>query len=116
MAAAALELGLVEAAAEIEVYLGQAFGQEVWPVLQAYHRQVVAQGLAAPQPAPDFLRRMVTLAAEGLQRRGRGEEVFMHPLFERLERGLNPAQAARQVFQQGQFAQLLAWAAVPPLS
>jgi gamma-glutamylcysteine synthetase len=113
MAAAALGLGLVEAAAAIEAYLEQQFGAEVWPTLRAYQEQVVAQGLAAPQPAPDLLPQILTLAAEALKQRGRGEEVFLEPLFSRLARGLNPAQEALETFNQGGLKQLLARATVP---
>ncbi len=115
MAAAALGLGLVEAATAIESYLEQQFGANVWSTLRAYHQQVIAQGLAAPQPAPDLLQQILTLAAKALEQRGRGEEAFIEPLFGRLARGANPAQEALQIFQQGGLTQLLAYVTVPPL-
>jgi gamma-glutamylcysteine synthetase len=115
MAAAALGLGLIEAAPAIELYLAQQFGDRVWPVLRAYHQQVIAHGLSAPQPAPDLLWHIVTLATEALKQRGRGEEIFMEPLFGRLARRLNPAQHIRQIFEQGGLNQLLAQVAVPAL-
>jgi hypothetical protein len=114
MAAAALGLGLIEAAAVIEAHLDRLFGSNSWPVLRAYQQQVVRQGLAAPQPAPDLLAQILTLAAEALKQRGYGEEAFIEPLFDRLARGLNPAQQARQIFEQGGLAQLLAQTTVPP--
>lgn len=109
MAAAALGLGLVEAAAAIEAHLDQLFGADVWPTLRAYQRQVIAQGLAAPQPAPDLLAQILTLAAEALKQRGYGEEAFIEPLFGRLARGLNPAQESLQVFQQSGLTGLLTY-------
>jgi gamma-glutamylcysteine synthetase len=113
MAVAALGLGLIEAAEAIEAYLAQQFGAEVWSILHAYQARVIAQGLAAPQPAPGLLRQVLTLATEALEQRGRGEEVFMEPLFGRLARGTNPAQEALETFNQGGLKQLLAWATVP---
>ncbi len=100
MAAAALALGLVEALDAIEAYLKDRFGDRVWSVLRAYHREAVRHGLEAPPPAPEFLRTVLTLAAEGLERRGKGEKVFLDPLFERLARGANPAQEVQRVFRQ----------------
>jgi hypothetical protein len=114
MAAAALGLGLIEAAGTIEAHLDRLFGSNTWPALRAYHQQVIRQGLAAAQPAPDLLAQIVTLAAGALKQRGYGEEVFIEPLFDRLARGLNPAQHARQIFEQGDLAQLLAQTTVPP--
>ena len=108
MAAAALALGLVEAVDAIEAYLEQLFGVGVWPALRAYHRQVITHGLQAPEPAPQFLHSILTMVAEGLQRRGRGEEVFIEPLFDRLARSANPAQEVRRGFEQGGLQQLLA--------
>jgi hypothetical protein len=108
MAAAALGLGLVEAASAIEAQLDRLFGVNTWPALHAYQRQAVAQGLAAPSPAPDLLAQILTLAAEALKQRGQGEEALIEPLFSRLERRLNPAQEALQVFQQNGLNGLLA--------
>jgi gamma-glutamylcysteine synthetase len=113
MAAAALGLGLVEAAGAIEALLERLFGADTWPALRAYHQQVIAHGLAAPPPAPDLLLQIVTLAAEALRQRGRGEEIFIESLFGRLRQGANPAQRALQIFQQEGLAALVAQAAIP---
>lgn len=108
MAAAALGLGLIEAAVAIEAYLDDLFGPNTWSTLRAYQQQVIQHGLAAPQPAPDMLQHILTLAATALQQRGRGEERLIEPLFDRLARGLNPAQEALHLFQQHGLAGLLA--------
>jgi gamma-glutamylcysteine synthetase len=113
MAAAALELGLIEAAPAIEPYLEQLFGAEVWPTLRAYQQQVIIHGLAALQPAPGFLQQLVTMAASALQKRGQGEEVFIKPIFDRLAKGANPAQEARQIFEREGLAGLLEHTAIP---
>ncbi len=113
MAAAALGLGLIEAASAIEPYLEQLFGTEVWLTLRAYQQQVIAQGLAAPQPAPNFLQQLVSMAAAALRERGQGEEVFIKPIFDRLAIGTNPAQEARQIFEREGLTALLAYTTVP---
>lgn len=98
MAATALSLGLVEAAGEISEYLDATLGEDQWSIMQDYHASAIAHGLAAPQPAPDFLLRVVEMAAEGLRARGYGEETLLEPLFHRIDRQHNPAQRAQQIF------------------
>jgi gamma-glutamylcysteine synthetase len=95
MAAAALGLGLIEASVEIDAYVQSELGEHYWLIMRTYHQQVIRAGLAAPQPAPGFLAQIVTMAAEGLRRRGMGEERLLAPIFWRLERKLNPAQQIR---------------------
>jgi hypothetical protein len=114
MAAMALSVGLIEMAAPIMAYVQTALGEEYWTIMRTYHRQVIARGLAAPQPAPEFLRKIVGLAEAGLQQRQQGEEKFLKPIFDRLERHMNPAQQARRIFQSDGLPGLLAHTAIRP--
>jgi gamma-glutamylcysteine synthetase len=114
MTAAALGLGLVEASRAIDGYIRATLGEGYWDTLRTYHRQAILRGLAAPQPAPGFLARIVGMAEEGLRRRGRGEERFLAPLYLRLERSENPAQRARRIFRTDGLNGLLAHAAIRP--
>lgn len=114
MAAMALSVGLIEMAAPIMEYVQTALGEEYWSIMRTYHRQVIGRGLAAPQPAPEFLRKLVCMAETGLRQRGQGEEKFIKPIFDRLDRHLNPAQRARRIFQSDGLASLLAYTAVRP--
>ena len=107
MAAAALYLGLVEAAEPVERYLEALFGEALWPRMQAYHRQAIARGLAGPEPAPGFLERLLHLAQEALAHRGWGEEALLQPLFQALAMGKNPAQRIVTVFRSQGLAGLL---------
>ena len=119
MAAAALYLGLVEGREEIAAYVEAALapthGQKeiltpnsspltplsgCWPLMKQYHHQVIRAGLAAPDPAPGFLAKILALAAAALARRGYGEERMLTPLWRRLEQKENPAQRARRVFEE----------------
>ena len=115
MVAAALGLGLIEASVEINDYVQDVLGRDYWTTMRTYHRQAIRTGLAAPQPAPDFLLRIAEMAAEGLRRRGLGEERYLSPIFHRLERRLNPAQRMRYVFQTDGIAGLLRHAAIRPV-
>lgn len=114
LAAAALGLGLVEAAEAAQAYMEGTLGEGYWDALQEYHRQAIRYGLAAAQPAPGFLRRLVELAEEGLAGRGQGEERFLAPIHRRMERRMNPAQRARAVFQSDGLAGLVAHTTVRP--
>ena len=101
MAATTLGVALLEAAPAITAYLSETFGKDLWPTLHTYHQEVIEKGLAAEEPAQDFLTRILEEAEKGLKARGRGEEVLMKPLFSRLEKRLNPAQEAIDVYQNG---------------
>ena len=112
MAATALYLGLVEGREEIIDYMQSALapaGEErgnpgpmsaSWSRLREYHHEAVRAGLAAPEPAPDFLADILELVAAALAGRGYGEEGMLAPLWQRLERRENPAQGVRRVFAE----------------
>ena len=119
MAATALYLGLVEGREQITDYLRAALAptgeeraerseervnpaplSECWPRMRQYHEQVVRAGLAAPEPASEFLAEVLGLVAAALARRGYGEERMLGPLWRRLERRENPAQRVRRVFAE----------------
>jgi gamma-glutamylcysteine synthetase len=114
MAAAALGLGLIEAGRAIDAYVQDALGPGYWEIMRTYHRQVIERGLAAPQPAANFLSRIVAMAEEGLAQRGLGEARYLAPIQHRLARRENPAQRARRVFQVDGMHGLLAHAAIRP--
>jgi gamma-glutamylcysteine synthetase len=114
MAAAALNLGLIEASVEIDAFIQDALGADYWTIMRTYHRQVIRTGLAAPQPAPNLIVQIVEMAAEGLRRRGLGEEVLLAPIYHRIERMLNPAQRLSRVFQADGIGGLLRRNAIRP--
>ncbi len=87
MAAAALGVGLIEASHEIDAYVQETLGEAYWSLMRTYHRQVIRMGLAAPQPAPDFLLQIVAMAEEGLRRRGMGKKPFLPPFISGLNGG-----------------------------
>jgi len=92
MVATAWGLAQVEAAAEMQALLDDRY-DDPWDELHAWHGHAVATGLKHLDRA--FLRELVLVGMRGLERRGRGEQVFLEPLLDRLERGKNPAQDAR---------------------
>src|SRR5690606_328557 len=99
MAASALTLGVLEARQAIQAYIEEMLGIEgYWETLRAWYPQVIRQGLAAPQPAPDFLRTILHMAATSLRQRGFSEELLLEPIWRRLERRENPGQRARRIF------------------
>lgn len=49
----------------------------------------------------ELARRVVELAAEGLRERGFGEEIYLNPLYERIEKRTNPAKRMLELKNQG---------------
>ena len=96
----ALGLGLVEAADELENYLEDTLGKLYWEALQEYRGRAVKQGLDAQEPVPHFLNTIVDISAEGLCHRGEGEETFLEPARDRLERRMGPADEAKALFER----------------
>jgi len=101
MAACALCLGLTEAAEAIHAFVTERLGPNYWLRMRSWHRWVITSGLAAPEPAQDFLEKILRLAEDAVRARGFGEEVYFAPLWQRLEKKENPAQVARQLFLKG---------------
>lgn len=101
LAAAALILGLVEAMTDAWTFLRDRLGPDPWPVMQAYRRAVVRDGLRAPEPVRGVLSGLVDLAEAALQRRGSGEERYLNPIRDRLERRSLPADRAASRFRSG---------------
>jgi gamma-glutamylcysteine synthetase len=114
MAGMALTVGLVEAMPAVMGYIEETLGNGYWERMRLYHQQAISHGLAAPQPAPNFLDRVAHFAEEGLQRRGQGEEHFLQPIRNRLYRRQNPAQRVRSIFQIDGLPGLLAYTAIQP--
>ena len=97
----ALALGLVESAAEAQSFLEDALGTNYWSGLRWYRKEAVEQGLGASEPIPDFLETVLDIARQGLQRRGRDEELFLAPAFEMLERRVGHSARARKSVEEG---------------
>ncbi|MCB0158787.1 MAG: hypothetical protein KDD83_11700 [Caldilineaceae bacterium] len=115
MAVSALGLGLIEAAPAIHAFVKEELGPDYWAVMQDYHALAIRHGLRAPQPAVDFLPRIVDMAHAGLAARGFGEEHLLEPLYNRLARGMNPAQRIRAVYRTDGLRGLVNHATVPPV-
>ena len=108
MAAAALGLGLVEAAAPLSRYVHETLGDGAWNRCTQWHAAVIRRGLAAPPPVDNFIQDILSLCKRGLVRRGRGEERFLAPLESRVNAHTNPAQSAKRAFDAGGMAALIA--------
>ena len=86
MVVMALNVGLIEAATEIQHYIDSTLGPDAWQIMRTYQQQAIRHGLRAPQPANGFLERILHLACAGLQSRKANEAPLLEPLFERLYR------------------------------
>ena len=99
-AAAALNLGLVCAGEKIAHFLTESL-PDPWPHFLDWRRQVARDGLVAKSAYSDIFHGVASLAVEGLQSRGRGEETLLAPILERLRVGRSPAAEGLAAFNSG---------------
>jgi gamma-glutamylcysteine synthetase len=100
MAANALILGWVEALKPVAGFLTDVLGPDPWPVMQRYRHRVVRLGLAAQEPVPGMIEKLVEFAEAGLARRGRGEDKLLAPVWERVGRRQSPGVHAREMWRR----------------
>jgi len=96
----ALTLGLMEALSEAEAILKSY----AWADLRAARVAACRDGLdavAGQAAVGEIARRLLGAAHQGLRKRGLGEERFLEPLWERLQKRRCPADDATDVFQEG---------------
>ncbi|HEY6102142.1 MAG TPA: glutamate-cysteine ligase family protein [bacterium] len=110
---AALALGWVEALGELRVFLDETL-KEPWASMRRYRRAAIVQGLRAVEPVPGFVAQTLRIAEGGLRRRGRGEEGFLRPLWERVTKRLTPGDRARVLVRSQGMAALIQAAAHRP--
>lgn len=111
-AAATLALGMVLAAPELQAWLDRELGDEAWPTLRAWYRDVQTQGLRAPEPFPKLIRGVLDHCAEALIRRGRSEERKLEGLYRRLGRRKSPADHILTAFEADGVAGIVAAATI----
>lgn len=107
LAANALILGLVESLPHVAAYFMEVLGPDPWPPMIEYRRSVIREGLAATEPAPGLVRKVVALSERGLASRGRGEDKLLAPIWTRLEQRASPAVRAREMVERDGIAALL---------
>jgi len=110
-AAAALGLGMVQAGGEIARWIHDQLGEDPWPVFRSWHHQVVRDGLC--EPIDGLLEGVLDHCRSGLAHRGLGEEALLDPLFARVREARNPADTARDAFERGGVAALVAHTRIP---
>ncbi len=109
LAANALVLGWVESLPQVAAYFTESLGADPWQPMLRYRRGAVRDGLGAREPVPNLIRDLVKIAEAGLARRGRGEEKFLEPVWQRVERRESPGLRARQVMQRKGIEGLVYW-------
>jgi gamma-glutamylcysteine synthetase len=95
----ALTLGLSEALEEAHEEI-MAYS---WSELRDGREEACKRGLDGETMSfhlHDFAKRLLEIARRGLERRQMGEEVFLEPLFERLEDDRCPADEAEKCFKK----------------
>jgi len=104
MVASAIALGCAESAPQLwELLSSTAVGG--WPGLGMWYRAAVINGLAGAGKGPRLpdgtlvLSKSIELLQEGLHARGAGEEVYLEPLWQRIEEQKNPGQVTRELYE-----------------
>jgi hypothetical protein len=92
---------------ELESYLEDSLGKSYWTTLYEHRKRAVRQGFDAPEPVPLFLDTVVDIAEKGLRLRDEGEETFLEPVRNRLERRMGPADEAKISFERSSSAALV---------
>ena len=95
MVATALGLAMVEAHRELDSLLTDTLGTQPWTRSRQWHAESIVSGLNAEEPEPGFITEVLRVCQRALERRGHDEAHYLGPLFERLSRRENPAQASR---------------------
>jgi gamma-glutamylcysteine synthetase len=103
---AALTLGWVEAQAKVRAFLEDAL-PDPWTTMRRYRRAAIVDGLRAREPINRLVEGVLRIAEDGLRQRGRGEESFLKPLWERLEQRTTPGDRAREVMRSQGVAALV---------
>ena len=103
---AALSLGWVEALADVRAFLADALS-DPWTAMRRYRRDAIIHGLLAKEPVKRFVEDVLRIAEAGLRRRGRGEEKFLRPLWNRLEERASPGHRARDLVRSQGVAALV---------
>lgn len=99
MVTAALTLGILENLAEAQQLLAAL--NFITP--NDLRMEAIKNGLAAKLVGKSiipWLGQLLAIAEKGLQKRGAGEEIFLTPLFARLEKRQTPADLAIAIFQK----------------
>ena len=103
---AALALGWVEALAEVRAFVEDALA-DPWTSMQRYRREAIVHGLRSREPVERFVEGTLRIAEAGLRGRGRGEEQFLRPLWNRLEQRKTPGDRARDLVRSQGVAALV---------
>lgn len=135
MSAVALQLGMIEAGPALADYLHTSMlaptaarvppgvrqppdphrkPWDTWSQFIPHHQHAVHLGLRSPPLFTGHIEGVLRLCSDALVRRGHGEEVFLNPLWQRLQDRESPAQSIRRVFHRGGMDALIKEAAVPP--
>lgn len=118
MVVAALSLGIMESLQVInrDPELGSLLG---WRIQRKLYKAAAKEGLAAEVdtlPTKRMLARLLEICDDALKKRGNGEEVYLEPLWRRLEAGENPGQTVRRILETDGLQAAIDHLTVPDLS
>ncbi len=99
LAPTAVTLGILENLEDAKE-IADRYSPRIWKKLRADAIQHAFKTSLPGKSIRSFLTRFLEIAKQGLQRRGLGEEIFLKPLYERLNLHRSPADEAIDVFEK----------------
>ena len=102
----ALTLGLISAVNECWEEVQSSDWQLLRLAREVACRQAL-DGVAGNIGLREQAKQMLDLALMGLERRGRGEEKYLYPLYDRIEKNMCPADAAAALYKNGGIPKLV---------
>lgn len=97
----ALGLGLIEAGKTLLPWLETKLHDALWPAMRDYHQRVLRQGIQASEPFDGLLEGVLQHAHDALLVRGFGEEIYLAPLYRRLQQRRSPGHDAIEAYRRG---------------
>lgn len=97
----ALGLGIIEAWKTLAPWLEAQLQDALWPAMRDYHQRVLHQGIQATEPFEGLLAGILQHANDALSARGLGEEIYLAPLYRRLQERRSPGHDAIEAYRKG---------------
>ena len=106
LTSAAVALGMIENL-EAAKALMDSYPIETWKKIRRQTAESSIKAMIDGESIIPLLQQLLAVAAEGLKKRGMQEEVFLQPMFDRLQKQKSPADVAIEAFEAGGMQGLL---------
>lgn len=83
------------------------YSKDIWTPMQKYLYQLSKKGLLFPEPYFGLFDGILDCAKLGLQKRGLGEEMYLEPLYQRIQQQIDPTVEIRRQWILGGYEALV---------